>query len=138
MNVRENWNKACPKCGRDDQIEVVAHVMLRLKRDGTDADEASDRSHEWDDDSKARCDACGYEGVINNFELHPHPFAPEELNTILAALRLWQAMVEGRIDYFSTGNGEAPRYDELQAIAGDSGETLAAEEIDDLCERLNQ
>lgn len=50
-----------------------------------------------------------------------------ELATVLAALRLWQSQ-----------DGETNS--ELNAIASNEGqcEPLTEEEIDDLCERLNQ
>lgn len=51
-----------------------------------------------------------------------------ELATVLAALRLWQSQDGGETN------------SELNAIASNEGqcEPLTEEEIDDLCERLNQ
>ena len=53
------------------------------------------------------------------------PFTPEELATVLAALRYWQR--------------HRPSNPELHAIATDDGTLtpLDSEEIDALCERLN-
>jgi len=57
-------------------------------------------------------------------------FNNRELGTVLAALRMWQAQV--------TDSKAFPVIPErYAAIATDGGPPLNAEEIDDLCERIN-
>jgi hypothetical protein len=57
----------CPKCGNSDQIDVSASIWARVTNDGTDTDLSKDGSHEWDDDSPARCAACGHFGKVTGF-----------------------------------------------------------------------
>jgi hypothetical protein len=61
------FDMACPVCGRDDAIDVAATVWVRLTPDGTDTDESNDGSHEWDGDSAALCNACGHSGTVGEF-----------------------------------------------------------------------
>jgi hypothetical protein len=56
----------CPECGASDQLDIAATVQVRLTADGTDADEADDGSHTWDDDSPCSCAACGWSGTVMN------------------------------------------------------------------------
>jgi hypothetical protein len=65
--VKEAWNMACPKCGDDDQIDICAHVWVRLCPDGTDITEAENGDHEWSDSSKAVCCACGHTANVRKF-----------------------------------------------------------------------
>jgi hypothetical protein len=64
------FNMRCPKCGGEDQIDIAATVWVRLTGDGTDADEAADGGHFWDDDSPARCVRwrCDHQGTVKDFE----------------------------------------------------------------------
>jgi hypothetical protein len=57
----------CPKCAGEDRIDVAATVWVRLTGDGTDADEAHEGGHYWEDESSARCDACGHSGTVREF-----------------------------------------------------------------------
>ena len=57
----------CPECGSSDQIDVNASIWARVTNDGTDPNLSKDGSHEWDDDSPARCAACGHSGKIGVF-----------------------------------------------------------------------
>jgi hypothetical protein len=57
----------CPKCGNSDEIDVSASIWARVTDQGTDPDLAKDGSHEWDDDSPARCAACGHSGKMTSF-----------------------------------------------------------------------
>jgi hypothetical protein len=57
----------CPKCGNSDQIEVSASIWARVTDDGTDTDLSKKSSHEWDDDSPARCAACSHSGKVTDF-----------------------------------------------------------------------
>jgi hypothetical protein len=61
-----------------------------------------------------------------------------ERDTILAALRLYQSVSEGRTEIMGAGTGPSPTLADLQEIANnDHDEPLTAEEVDALCERLN-
>ncbi len=60
----------------------------------------------------------------NDFKARP-VINRRERDTLLAALRLWQAKQDGK----------RPRF--LRATAEDFGPALSSEEIDDLCDRLN-
>lgn len=73
--VSETFGLACPGCGRDDEIVVVAYVSVHLTPDGS---ETFDGNHEWDRDSSARCDSCGYcgpygfGGTVRDFLIEKH------------------------------------------------------------------
>jgi hypothetical protein len=69
MSVTTNWNMRCPKCGRDDKIDIAASVWIRLVSEGTDADQSHDGSHEWDDGSAAKCAACDYADKVATFRI---------------------------------------------------------------------
>ncbi len=62
------FDMTCPKCGRDDHIDIAATVWVRLTPDGTDIDGPKDGSHEWEPDSVAMCAACSYSGEVKDFE----------------------------------------------------------------------
>ena len=66
MSVLEQWGLKCPKCGEDHTIDIAATISVRLSEDGTDPDEARDRSHEWDENSGASC-GCGFCGKVADF-----------------------------------------------------------------------
>ena len=57
----------CPECGSSDQIDVNASIWARVTNDGTDPNLSKDGSHEWDDDSPARCAASAHSGKIGVF-----------------------------------------------------------------------
>lgn len=69
------FGMACPDCGRSDKIDVSAIICVRIVGDvasgdaETDADAAQDRSHEWDGNSSAQCQACGYFGTVASFQM---------------------------------------------------------------------
>jgi len=63
-----DWNMACPTCKRTDKIDIQALVWVRLLPDGTDPDLTDDRSHIWDDGSKACCTHCGTSGAVWEFK----------------------------------------------------------------------
>jgi len=51
---------------------------------------------------------------------------PREFDTMLAALRMWQA------------NPVTAEQERFQGIATEHGDALSLDEVDELCERLNQ
>jgi hypothetical protein len=57
----------CPKCRKEDSIDILAAIWVRLTDDGTDPDLAKNYSHEWHDQSHARCIACEYSGKAGDF-----------------------------------------------------------------------
>lgn len=70
----------CLKCQRADRIDIAATVWLRATPEGTDADQSSDGSHDYEPGSTARCAACGYTGRLDSF---PDDL-PEDLTAELA------------------------------------------------------
>jgi len=58
-----------------------------------------------------------------------HPLDSRELATVLAALRFLQATIV---------NGDTDRLGDIDEIRTEAGTPLDADEIDALCERLNQ
>jgi hypothetical protein len=65
-DCENQFDMYCPKCGASDELDIAATVWVRLCKDGTDADESHDGSHEWDDDSECRCNNCGWTGTVLN------------------------------------------------------------------------
>jgi hypothetical protein len=72
-----------------------------------------------------------------------HTFTPRQRDTILAALRLWQGVVEG-IVYISSQGFSGQLLESLCDIANNDREAkdgvppaLSPNEIDELCERIN-
>ncbi|MGA8756643.1 MAG: hypothetical protein WB611_09965 [Stellaceae bacterium] len=63
-----DFDMRCPKCGDTSQIDIAATVWVRLTSDGTDADEAADGGHFWDDDSRACCAACDHQATVKEFQ----------------------------------------------------------------------
>lgn len=63
MSVRDEWGMACPACGEDDGLIIVARVECRLWPDGTEAE----GGHEWEGSSPCRCD-CGWTGKVADAE----------------------------------------------------------------------
>ena len=57
----------CPKCGRNDELDVQALIWVRITEDGTDADLAEDKDHTWEDDSPIVCNSCGWQGKVKEF-----------------------------------------------------------------------
>jgi hypothetical protein len=69
MSVRKEWGMCCPKCGDDSEIDITATVSVRLVPDGTDADLSQDGSHEWESNSPASCEGCGFSGTVASFKI---------------------------------------------------------------------
>lgn len=67
INVKQAWEMCCPKCGEDVSIDVSAQVWVRLTPEGTDRDEPTDTSEEWDNNSPCKCAACGHAGTVGDF-----------------------------------------------------------------------
>lgn len=63
---------ACPDCGRSDRLDVAAKIFVRIVGDvasadsETDAEQALDTSHDWDNDSGIACRACGFWGLVGD------------------------------------------------------------------------
>lgn len=61
---------ACPKCGQDDELLVVAKMWVSLRDDGTDPFADSTKmcgDVEYDNDSSAQCPECGFHGELRDF-----------------------------------------------------------------------
>jgi hypothetical protein len=61
------FNMRCPKCGGDDQIDILAEVWIRVCHDGTDPDASSCGDHHFEPSSTAACD-CGHWATVADFE----------------------------------------------------------------------
>ena len=62
--VREEYEMACPKCGRYEDIKIAVIAFPTLTPDGIDI---ACGDTEWDDDRLAYCD-CGFSGLAKNFK----------------------------------------------------------------------
>jgi hypothetical protein len=63
------FNMACPSCGQQDSIDIIARVAVRLCSDGTDPYEARCGDHDWDRRSQASC-GCGWHGLVGALIVH--------------------------------------------------------------------
>lgn len=68
-SVRSEWGLCCPHCQSDASLEVQLATLARLSAEGTcDFGDAL-----WDSDSYMRCDACGFDGCVSQFEMEVQP-----------------------------------------------------------------
>lgn len=56
----------CPECGSRNHLDIAATVWVRVTDHGTVCNESHDGSHDWDDNSIARCDNCAWEGKVRD------------------------------------------------------------------------
>ena len=68
--VSSTWQRCCPKCGKDDEIDICAHVWVRLCPEGTDVSAARNGDHEWNDHNGAICQNCGHDGNVSDFTIN--------------------------------------------------------------------
>lgn len=61
--MANQFDFACPSCGRDNRIHIIAEVAVLLVEDGTEAE----GDHEWGDESTAYC-FCGWIGKVKELE----------------------------------------------------------------------
>jgi hypothetical protein len=66
-NVNCLYGTQCPKCRSFGPFEVVVSMRVLLHDDGSDY--AEDSTIEYDDDSPAKCCACGYRGKFGTFDV---------------------------------------------------------------------
>ena len=71
MGLRDEYGIACPGCGQDKSIHIVATVWAELTPDGIE--EAYD--FEWDDDSVCECQKCSTFGRMSDFAVKDEPDA---------------------------------------------------------------
>ena len=57
----------CPACKSPHEIDICAAVWVPVWADGTDVTAADNGDHEWEDDSRCACGACGHEGTVRSF-----------------------------------------------------------------------
>ena len=65
------FNYRCPKCGSPDEMEICAFVSVRLTSSGRAeiiADVTSIDGRFWTSDDLAGCNACQFEGIVEDFE----------------------------------------------------------------------
>ena len=65
--VRTQWGMVCPRCGKDDRLEIAVTMWAALDADGTTED-AEDVSHDWYGGSGCRCAACNWVGLVIDAE----------------------------------------------------------------------
>jgi hypothetical protein len=70
--MSNQFDLRCPKCCRDDSIDILAAIWVRLTHDGTDPDLAHNGDHEWGDESHAICSSCNYRGPVSGFRTTPY------------------------------------------------------------------
>jgi hypothetical protein len=63
--MSNRFNMRCPKCGDADHIVIAAIVNVRLTSAGA---EVRDETPNWAGANGAGCEACGYEGKVDEFE----------------------------------------------------------------------
>jgi hypothetical protein len=66
--VSNQFDLRCPQCRREDSIDILAAIWVRLTHDGTDPDLAHNGDHEWGDNSPAFCAHCKYIGPVSRFD----------------------------------------------------------------------
>ncbi|KAA0573417.1 hypothetical protein [Azospirillum sp. Sh1] len=106
--VRDAHGMLCPKCGQDDCIDVAALVHVRLTGSGSDADLSFDGSHEWDDDSRCCCGACGHGGTVSDFRKAAEQQMVRELVDLFGE--------KGRPDDFLDGHVHDAKFAEASQI----------------------
>lgn len=72
--VSNQFDVQCPRCGRDDCMEIAVTTFALLSEQGTDAS----GDHDWDGDSTARCVACNWTGVVAETSLEAIAAARED------------------------------------------------------------
>jgi Zn ribbon nucleic-acid-binding protein len=65
MSVLTEWDMICPKCNRDDQLQVTVQMWALLTPDGTEPE----GDQEWDSESACMCQNCGYAGQVSDFKV---------------------------------------------------------------------
>jgi hypothetical protein len=61
------FDMRCPKCGDEDQIDILAEIWVRVCPDGTDADVPECGDHFFAPESTASCGACGHSETVAAF-----------------------------------------------------------------------
>lgn len=69
MSLRDEYGMACPGCGQDESIHIVATVWAELTPEGIG--EAHD--FEWDGDSICTCPQCSTIGRVSDFTVKDEP-----------------------------------------------------------------
>lgn len=106
MSTNENkaansWGLRCPACHSTDDIDIAATVWVRLCPDGTDPDLARCGDHEWSDADPAKCNACGFDGRVRQFEpgCAGFPTNADRAQWAAQGVRGYAVGKEGRDDY---------------------------------------
>jgi hypothetical protein len=69
-------NLRCPRCDRDDGIDIQATVWVRVLADGTDADASEHGDHDYTPRSRTVCAHCSYAARLADFQAKPARGAP--------------------------------------------------------------
>jgi hypothetical protein len=64
-NEQEYPGWICPKC-KWEEVIITATANVRVTIDGCDLADDNSGGYEWDDDSRAYCPECDWEGTAND------------------------------------------------------------------------
>lgn len=68
--VRGEFHLACPVCGRDDKIDIVGNMSVRVTAFGGDPEKSEEQgAFGWDEESPARCHACDHVSTVKMFTI---------------------------------------------------------------------
>ena len=95
MSVYLTHEAMCPKCFRDDSLQVVYTGSAHLTSNGSE--DVGD--HEWDSDTTCHCGACGHSGKLETFDVEHCPME--------TAACLWEAFLSGYADNAERNGGMA-------------------------------
>jgi Zn ribbon nucleic-acid-binding protein len=65
---------ACPECGNDSRLHIETRAMADVTDDG--AETFGDM--EWNDESSARCPACGHGATLQKFRVESKEETPTQ------------------------------------------------------------
>jgi hypothetical protein len=79
-SVRDEYGMECPECKRDNEIVIYATqaVEVMLLSDGT-TEWNGPHDTEWEDESRARCIACGWTGTVDELRIVTEEVAERKL-----------------------------------------------------------
>jgi hypothetical protein len=100
------YGMRCPDCRRSDEIDISAAVWVRLCSDGTDAAEAGNGDHEWDNDSAAVCHSCGHAGTVREFDAGNQPRTNANNTRAERARTALQQYIEAKGEVFEDSSSE--------------------------------
>lgn len=64
MQVKDYWGFSCPRCHRDDRLDIAVTVSVRPVRDSAEIETAFYGDGAWHRDSHTVCRSCGWRGRL--------------------------------------------------------------------------